>query len=263
MAGTGKAAREINGFRIQVMPAATRNPEVFECGARVLSAKGKELFIALDRGMRILDISGKDIGGDGSPAAVFEGYSGGAHCCWAYWIVSLGLKPKLLRKLDNSRGIAFEDLNKDGKIKLVTQDGAFDYFDDLPHVASPFPTVILRLKGTRIERVDSEFWPLYEKTIADARALLTPHCTDLFRTHGSKSQGDSEGCDPTNTKLQILTIVLNTLYGGREKESWQELATYWPTEDQDRIRKVILKTAKGSLLGDTSLPDYGNAPSLR
>ena len=56
------------------------------------------IFKTLDWGMSLESISGRDINGDGEPDLVFVGYSGGAHCCWTYWIVSLGGRPGLIKK---------------------------------------------------------------------------------------------------------------------------------------------------------------------
>jgi transglutaminase-like putative cysteine protease len=44
-------------------------------------------------GMEIDPITGKDVNGDGYPDAVLVSFSGGAHCCWTYHIVSLGKNP--------------------------------------------------------------------------------------------------------------------------------------------------------------------------
>ncbi|HMD30810.1 MAG TPA: hypothetical protein VKG84_02790 [Candidatus Acidoferrales bacterium] len=256
MSADGKAERQIAGFQIQVDPEPAKRNVPPACRARILDARGKAHFTANEHGMNILDVSGKNISGGDTPDVVFEGYSGGAHCCWTYWIVSLSQPPKLLRKLGNSRGFGFEDLNNDGKIELVAEDGAFENFDGLPRYASPAPQAILRLNGTKLERVDSEFWPLYEKKIADATRLLTPECAGLFRKLDLRVNKE---CDSINTRLQILTIVLNNLYGGREKEAWEELAKYWPEKDLQRERALILSTAGSSFLADPSNPNYGAA----
>jgi hypothetical protein len=257
MSGDGKAEREINGFKIEADALPPKRGVPPACRGRILDARGKALFTTTDHGMNILEVSGKDISGDGTPEVVFEGYSGGAHCCWTYWIVSLSQSPKLVRTLANNRGFGFKDLNNDGKIELVAEDGAFLYFDGLPDYGSPSPAVILRLAGTKLERVDSEFWPLYEKKIATARRLLTPTCVDIFTTQNVRMALANKSCDTANTKLQILNIVLNLLYGGHDTEAWDELAKYWPEKDLARIHALIQRTAESSLLADPSGPNYG------
>jgi len=256
MGGDGKVEREINGYKIQVDPLPGKRSGPTECRGRILDPRGKAIYTVQDRGVNIVPVSGDNIGGDGTPDLVFEGYSGGAHCCWTYWIYELGEPPKLLRKIAGNKGLGFVDLNGDGHVEIVAQDGAFDYFDSLPHYQSPAPEVILRLNGNKLERVDAEFWPRYEKRIASARAALIPECAALYKSLDLGFKKDKR-CDINNVRLQILNIVLNYLYGGHEKEAWEELANLWPEKDLQRMHDLIWKTATNSFLGDPSSPNYG------
>ena len=103
------------------------------CVATVRSASGRIVFRTSDWDISLESISGKDVNGDGQPDIVFVGYSGGAHCCWTYWIVSLGTQPGLIKKIENERAAEFKPTGPNGRIEMWTLDGAFDYFDD------PFP----------------------------------------------------------------------------------------------------------------------------
>src|SRR6202035_1489613 len=122
----------------------------------------------------------------------------------------------------------------DGRIVIETLDGAFDYFDDLSHSTTPFPSVYLQLDGRELKRIDEQFWPRYAIEIRDARAKLNNNdALQAFRA-GDKTRHDYE-----ETKSNILTIVLAYLYGGRSQTAWAELHKYWPPYDEKRIRWLI------------------------
>lgn len=141
------------------------------CRVEVFSLQGGMAFHAEDAGIRLLQPAGTDLSGDGVPDVALEGYSGGAHCCWTYWILSLGPKPGLLTTFKNQSPITFVSADN-GKTDIQTHDGAFDYFDCLSHAESPLPNAFLRLEGHRLRDVGMEHLTAYDKQIRDARADL-------------------------------------------------------------------------------------------
>lgn len=247
-------ARSIAGFVVRIEKV---NPEDWSegCRAVVQGPQGPVIVPIEDWDIRFNEASGKDLNGDGQPEIVFEGYSGGAHCCWTYWIVSLAKPAGLLHTLCNNRSGEFADLDKDGKFEFLTLDGAFDYFDEMSHAASPFPMVVLRLEGRKLKRVNTEFWSLYEKDIAEARKA-SPEALRLFRG-GNREAFADQPHDWEATKQHILELVLANLYGGREEEAWKILGEYWPPADVRRIKAEILKTAKEGFLGDPNRRGFG------
>ena len=257
LAGEGKAERKLSGFLIQVSPAPDKNIDRGLCRAIIRTAEGKIVFQVRDHSITINDATGGPISGDGKPDLVIEGDSGGAHCCSTYWIVSLENPPTLLRTIYNEVPVWFRDLNEDGRLEILTYDGAFDYFDGMSHSHSPFPLVVLRLNGRQLDRVNAEYWHLYEKEISEARSKLSGECAKLFRLGQSHFNGNDRGCDWEETKKQILIVVLDNLYGGHEGEAWKILAEDWPPGDLMRIRKLILDTANKSFLGDTRRASFG------
>jgi hypothetical protein len=213
--------------------------------------------------MRILNVTGQDVNGDGQPDAVFEDYDGGAHCCWTYWIVSLGDPPGLVRKIYNLRDATFTKSSGDGRVLIHTLDGAFDYFDDQSHAFTPFPSVYLRLEGHELKRVNEEYWPRYAAEIRNSKSKLSENDLRLFREKGPvtdellKPLNMEESEAYLETEENILSIVLAYLYGGKNQEAWKTLHRYWPPKDERRMRELIKNTAEGGFLGDTSRPKYG------
>ncbi len=237
--------RRIGDFLIRLESVADKkDPRFAACQVQVYSSQGP-VFRATDHAMSIDEISGKDINGDGKPDAVFVGYSGGAHCCWTYWVLSLGDRPGLLNELSNQTAIGFRETT-DGHIDFWTGDGAFDYFDCLSHAETVFPMVFLRLQGRKLKDVGPEHWDDYANQIAEARKGITAEELREFRE--AKNQEELCEGNPRATIPKVLAIVFADLYGGREQEAWKALDEMWPPTDKRRIRQLILeKRVKGIL----------------
>ncbi len=251
--------RRIGDFLIRLVSVADKkDPRYAACQVQVFSSQGP-VFEATDHAMSIDEISGKDINGDGRPDVVFVGYSGGApasdpacgtgaqgaHCCWTYWIVSLGDRPGLLREVSNQTVIGFRE-TADRHVDLWAGDGAFDYFACLSHAETVFPMVFLRLKGRELKDVGPEHWDEYANQIAEARKKMTAEELRQFRE--AKDQDELCEGNSRSTIPQVLAIVFADLYGGREQEAWKALDEMWPPADKERIRKLILqKRAEGIL----------------
>jgi len=236
-------SKQLQGYILKIEQKKDIKYEDYQCRASVISPGGKVIFQADDSGMELNKITGKDLNGDGRPDAVFEGYSGGAHCCWTYWIVSLGDRPGLIQKIENETAASFQDINKDGRIEIRTLDGAFDYFDSMAHAYTPFPTVIFRLEGRTLKDVGYECKDVYDRDIAKMRSELDPSALDRFRTGKNINDGELD-----ETISTVLTIVLDYLYSGREQAAWQALREMWPSYDVPRIRKKIIETRANGIL---------------
>ena len=90
---------------------------------------------------------GTDINGDGLPELIVQKYSGGAHCCFAYAIFSLGKNLKLIDTLFGEHSyFNFKDLDGDGKYEAIGRDWVFAYWSG-SFADSPAPEVILRWKN--------------------------------------------------------------------------------------------------------------------
>jgi hypothetical protein len=222
------------------------------CRVEVFSLQGGMAFHAEDAGIRLLQPAGTDLSGDGVPDVALEGYSGGAHCCWTYWILSLGPKPGLLTTFKNQSPITFVSADN-GKTDIQTHDGAFDYFDCLSHAESPLPNAFLRLEGHRLRDVGMEHLTAYDKQIRDARADLPPARVDQFRA--VKSTDELCSGEPRTAMPAVLTIVLAYLYSGQERQAWTALDQMWPKFDVQRIRAEIVKArARGILIYTKPVP---------
>jgi hypothetical protein len=233
-AARGHAARYLRGYTIAVAPYQNQRQFIDECIATITDSTGRIVFQVHDHGVEIDPVTGSDLDGDGYPEAVLQGYSGGAHCCWTYWIVSLGKRPELRARIYNERGIQFVESKPEGVYILVTSDGRFDYFDNLSHSSSPFPKIYLQFVRGKLIDVSPHFWNDYEEEIRRWREQLLPGDIASFR---SRYKDDPAAFE--ELKCKILEIVLAYLQGGKSTEARRALGEMWPKEDIPRIEKLI------------------------
>jgi hypothetical protein len=235
----GGGSVRIRGFTVEVKPAP--DPDDSDstiCQASVRSPQGKTIFEFQEWGLEINPVTGKDVNGDGSPDAVFNAFSGGAHCCWTYFIVSLGKNPGLLAKFENNSTASFNSLTQDGKIQILIRDGTFDEAFGLGHPFSPFPPLIVRLNGSQFEDVGPQFWSIYKNEIQQARAKLKSSDLDQF-LHSSPTAIHHDA-NYLATETHILQVALNYLYAGRPKESRAIVNALWPLASQNDTWAQIL-----------------------
>src|SRR5712692_1013180 len=218
--------------------------EEIGCQAVVLSLKGESIFTdqEWDISLHAKDI---DIDGDGRADLILRGYSGGAHCCWTYWIVTPSKRPALRKKIENQRHVDFEDLNRNGTITWIAEDGSFDYFDGLCHACTPFTELYLKMEGDRIIDISPQYLSHYDDEIKAARfKLIHEHLEDFIAARNE--QQISRVAE--NVKPLVLTVVLAYLYSGREQQAWKALDEMWPRFDRPRIRRLIVETRSKGLL---------------
>lgn len=188
--------------------------------------------------MEIDPATGRDINGDGQPDAVLVSFSGGAHCCWTYHIVSLGKKPGLIREFENRDTASFKDLLGNGQIEILIRDGGFDFGFGLDHAFSVFPLLIVQLKGAEFQDVGPKFWPVFEKEILHERGKLSnQRLQEFLHSNPDEVHDDS---DYLGTKSTVLQTVLDYLYAGRHEEARKLLGKLWPKDSQERTWKEMI-----------------------
>ncbi len=230
-----------SGFVVRLSPMNGRLGE--GCRAVLIDSHNKVVFSASEWDISPV-LSVKDVNGDGSPDIVLEGYSGGAHCCWTYYIVSLGPEPGLLFEFENQSGARFPANPATGRAEIHTVDGGFDYFDRFAHAFSPFPKVYLRLEGRRLIDVSREHAADYDKEIHNLRTEISTKDLTVFL----KAENESEMTGFEDTASRVIQIVLAYLYSGRQAQAHNMLKKMWPSFDQERVWRLILQTRREGIL---------------
>lgn len=236
-------AQKIGGYTLHLLPGKAEGSA--RCRATLTSPDGKVTKVAVDWALTLDNISGTDINGDGKPELVLDGYSGGAHCCYSYTIVSLGKTQQVLRSLHSQAPMFFEKQG-DGTTIIRAGDAVFDYFV-LPHSEAVIPQLVLKMEADRLVDISAEFPKPYDAQIEQARGELSSEDLAKFR---QSHLGDKMFTDQTATVRRVLVIVLNYLYSGREAQAWQTLSELWPVSDQARMKALILERRNRGLLKD-------------
>lgn len=215
------------------------------CRAVLIPPHGRKINIAADWALTVDPISGTDVNGDGRPEIVLDGYSGGLHCCYTTYIISLDRKPQLLHAFSNAVPISFQK-QPDGTILIRAADGVFGYFI-VPPAQAVVPTVLLQMKGGQLVDVSSQFPQLYDKQIEEARSKLTPEALATFRKANYHAKLFT---DVYPTVHLVLAVVLNYVYSGREDKAWEALNEYWPPADVSRVKSLILERRNRGVLAN-------------
>jgi len=207
------------------------------CQSYLVEPSGHEIPLLRDWTVSVYQGTGEDVFGDGNPGLILEGFSGGAHCCYTYTIADLGDAPLVLSPVHNQTPfLVFKDPARK-QFRILTSDGAFDYFDGLCHACAPFPRVVLQATASGLHDVSSQFVDQYDSDIALARARI-----------GEGEIGKFEMSDFADAKPVVLEIVYSYLYSGRDAEAWQTLDKMWPAADRQRIKTLIIRTRSTGLL---------------
>jgi hypothetical protein len=214
------------------------------CRAVLTSRFGHHIPIAYEWALSIDPISGADLNGDGIPEIVLSGYSGGLHCCYVDEIVSLDRTPKVIHVLSSPVPIKF-DKQADGTVLIRAYDGVFDYFL-IPPQSAVIPVVLLKLDGDNLVDVSAQHAEIYDKEIERARAQLSPDELEKFKQ--SKFHGFYT--DQVAAVHNVLTIILDYAYSGREEQAWEALNELWPANDAGRVKSLIMERRRRGMLAN-------------
>src|SRR5579863_264940 len=234
---SGKAVTApVGKYEVRLDPVSDPTNEVV-CRSFLVDVAGRKTPLLKDWDVSIHQGTGEDLFGDGNPSLVLEGYSGGAHCCYTYEIVSLGDTPVILRPIQNESPFFFFKDPASKQFRILTSDGAFDYFDGMCHACTPFPRVVLQVDHSGLHDASPNFVEQYDSEIALARAKIAEGDIQRFIV-----------ADFEDAKKVVLEIVFSYLYSGREAEAWQTLGEMWPAADRERIKALIVKTRANGIL---------------
>jgi hypothetical protein len=240
---TEAGSSAIGKYHVRLVPVSDPAVRDRGCRAYLVDRSGNQTLLLSDWEVSIYQGTGEDVFGDGNPSLILEGFSGAAHCCYTYRIVSLAERAVILPTIENEAPFYFFKDAASGQHRIMTSDGAFDSFEGLCHTCTPLPRVVLQVDGVGLHDVSSQFVEQYDSEIALARAKIAEGDIGKFLV-----------ADFQDARKVVLEIVLSYLYSDREAQAWQTLDEMWPANDRERVRKLILETrARGILskLGKT------------
>jgi hypothetical protein len=148
---------------------------------------------------------------------VVEQYSGGAHCCYSYWIYDLSDNPRLLFDNDKygtgNQLIPF-DLDGDGVFEFKHSVMAFDYFH-MSHASSVFPQAIFAY-----DKKAGEYRPANQRFQSYALQGIED---DIKEFETLKAQGNPDNDEIYSERYfsAVLQVTLKYIYAGKEQEAWE------------------------------------------
>jgi hypothetical protein len=157
---------------------------------------------------------GKDITGAGKPNLVISDWTGGAHCCFTYYVFELNDDAKEIGRInaDNGDGCRFQD-EPDGKVDFVINDWTFAYWN-ASFAESPAPRIILR------------YQPGGYQVATDLMVTAIPAREEFQQLvdKGRRIPPNDEG----GTTSEFWGTMLDLIYSGHADLAWRFCDEAWP-----------------------------------
>jgi hypothetical protein len=177
------------------------------------------------------------LGGDGKQLLV-ELYSGGAHCCYRYWIIGFkhGIQVLYCPDEDDDLGgiTRLIDLDGDRTVEFVRYVISFDYFEPLPHFASPYSFAVFKFSPAKNKyELSSKAFPqiILGDTVGQAVQ---------FQYLFTKPQAYE-----SDRKMEIVSFmvraIINYTYAGMRAKGWSFFDRMYTLSDKEQLRQNIKK----------------------
>ncbi|HKS28932.1 MAG TPA: hypothetical protein VJS44_13990 [Pyrinomonadaceae bacterium] len=176
---------------------------------------------------------------------VVEQYSGGAHCCYSYWIYELDAQaPRLLfdsGKYGTGNQLMHLDVDSDGVVELTHSVMAFDYFH-MSHASSVFPQAVFAY-----DKKAGEYRPANARF---SQVVLSTMEDDLKELEALKARGNPDNDEIYSERYfsAVLQVTLNYIYAGQQEKGWQFFNREYRTHEgisREKMRAEIEETLRG------------------
>lgn len=171
--------------------------------------------------LRLKDAPTTDLDADNIPDLLIVSYSGGAHCCWTYRVLSLADTPAITLELHANNGASFTR-TPDSTI-IETIDSVWDYWNAC-YACSYKPTVSLRFSHATLTLAPELMAKPLPAAPVLAAAETTMHKALQART---TSLGPTKDLVPDP---EFWHVPLELLYSGHEPEALALIRRAWPDE---------------------------------
>lgn len=175
--------------------------------------------------------------GADSKQLIVEQYSGGAHCCYSYWIYDPSTSLRLLfnnDKYGTGNMLSPVDIDGDGVFEFEQSVMAFDYFH-LSHASSVFPAAVFAY-----DKKAGEYRPANRKFSA---YVLQDIEKEIKEVETLKAQSDkTDESYSENYFSAVLLVTLKYIYAGQQEKGWSFFDQEYKTHAgiaKDKMRAEI------------------------
>ncbi|MGB7748991.1 MAG: hypothetical protein WBN75_17070 [Verrucomicrobiia bacterium] len=199
---------------------------------------------------------GRSITGEGQPNLVVSEWTGGAHCCFVYYVFQIGDTFKLIDRLDAEHGdnSDFEDLRHNGNLEFVMADWTFAYWNNC-FADSPAPTVILRYQDSKY-RPDLELMRKPPPNDQDLH-LMAENLKAKFA-----NEAETGSNDKWKAPSDLWGKMLDLIYSGNRDSAWKLLDMSWPANHPNKtefLEEFKIQLATSPFYRDINQPSFQEA----
>lgn len=185
-----------------------------------------------------------DLNGDGNLELIVRHFSGGAHCCYQYWIFSLGDAPTQLAFLEpKDSPLIFADKNNDGIFEIEGADKTFAYWQT-DYATSPSPHVILTFTPEGL-KLDAEKMRQFPPSDDELQNMVMRVRSELGKTI---SDHQDEAWRHAGIHPAVWATMLDLIYSGNGDVAWQFFDSVWRNgvKGKDEFRGAFLAQLQSS-----------------
>ncbi|MCU0445575.1 MAG: hypothetical protein MUE85_11730 [Microscillaceae bacterium] len=177
-----------------------------------------------------------DLNNDGVEELIIEEYSGGAHCCTQWHILSLGDEFKIMAKLNAQDGdFKLQDVNNDRIFEIITADFGFAYWNASFSECSP-PSVVLAYQNGQYQPATAlmQKKPNQRKLRAETNEirkkinLVLTQMTDLEAIKQASAGERWSFLSPQALDYDLWQILLELTFSGNRARARQLVREVFP-----------------------------------
>jgi len=184
---------------------------------------------------RFSEIYSGDLNGDGFEEMVFQGFSGGRHCCFD--IIIAKIRPNIPKPLmidtANTEYISVQDIDNDKQTEIITYDDQYSNIFGLSFASSPLVKVILHFDGDKLLLCPK----LMKKYI---HAIVFKH----QKFHVSLDQFGNISISSDNI-APLLSEMLRLWYMGENEQAIKLMQKYLVFEHRAVLKLFLMELVEG------------------